>query len=117
MMSNIMEYQMFIDGEWTPGFSGDRMEVINPATQELVATVPRGTREDVDRALDSARQSFESGIWADKSIEERAQVLMNAAMLVVANKERLGYLESLTSGATIRRTTTVDVAEVAGTLC
>ncbi|HAA09048.1 MAG: aldehyde dehydrogenase family protein [Syntrophomonadaceae bacterium] len=116
MMSNIMEYQMFIDGEWTPGFSGDRMEVINPATQELVATVPRGTREDVDRALDSARQSFESGIWADKSIEERAQVLMNAAMLVVANKERLGYLESLTSGATIRRTTTVDVAEVAGTL-
>ena len=90
-MSNIMEYQMFIDGEWTPGFSGDRMEVINPATQELVATVP-GYQEDVDRALDSARQSFESGIWADKSIEERAQVLMNAAMLVVANKERLGYL-------------------------
>jgi len=115
-MSNIMEYQMFINGQWTPGLSGETMEVINPATREVVATVPRGCREDVDRALNSARSSFESGIWANKSVEERAKVLMDAAMLVVANKERLAQLESLTSGATIRRSTTVDIAEVAGTL-
>jgi len=111
-----MEYQMFINGQWTPGLSGETMEVINPATREVVATVPRGCREDVDRALNSARSSFESGIWANKSVEERAKVLMDAAMLVVANKERLAQLESLTSGATIRRSTTVDIAEVAGTL-
>jgi len=111
-----MEYQMFINGQWTPGLSGETMEVINTATREVVATVPRGCREDVDRALNSARSSFESGIWANKSVEERAKVLMDAAMLVVANKERLAQLESLTSGATIRRSTTVDIAEVAGTL-
>ncbi|MGE5405174.1 MAG: aldehyde dehydrogenase family protein [Candidatus Saccharibacteria bacterium] len=115
-MSQVMEYQHFIDGAWVPGESGERMEVINPANREVVATVPRGTKADVDRALESARKTFESGVWANKSIEERAQILMNAALLIVANKERLGYLESLTSGATIRRTTTVDAAEVAGSL-
>jgi aldehyde dehydrogenase (NAD+) len=116
MMSEIMEYQMFIDGQWTPGSSGDTMDVINPATREVVARVPRGTKEDVDRALASARQAFESGVWSGKSVEERAAVLMNAAMLAVANKERLAYLEALTSGATIRRTLTVDAAEVSATL-
>lgn len=115
-MSQVMDYQMFMDGQWTPGCSGERMEVLNPATREVVATVPRGAREDVDRALDSARRAFASGVWSDKSVEERAQVLMNAAMMVVANKERLAYLESLTSGATIRRTMTVDAAEVGATL-
>ncbi len=115
-MADIMEYQMFIDGNWTPGSSGEMMEVINPANREVVARVPRGNKDDVDKALASARTTFESGIWANKSIDERAQVLMNAAMLAVANKDRLAYLESLTSGATIRRTTTVDAAEVSATL-
>jgi len=115
-MADIMEYQMFIDGNWTPGSSGEMMEVINPANREVVARVPRGNKDDVDKALASARTTFESGIWANKSVDERAQVLMDAAMLAVANKDRLAYLESLTSGATIRRTTTVDAAEVSATL-
>ncbi|MGB4019211.1 MAG: aldehyde dehydrogenase family protein [Syntrophomonadaceae bacterium] len=115
-MADIMEYQLFIDGKWTPGSSGEFMEVINPANQEVVARVPRGNQEDVDKALASARNAFESGVWSGKSVEERAQVLMTASMMAVAQKERLGYLEALTSGATIRRTTTVDIAEVAATL-
>jgi aldehyde dehydrogenase (NAD+) len=115
-MADIMEYQLFIDGKWTPGSSGEFMEVINPANQEVVARVPRGNQEDVDKALSSARNAFESGVWSGKSVEERAQVLMTASMMAVAQKERLGYLEALTSGATIRRTTTVDIAEVAATL-
>ena len=115
-MADIMEYQLFIDGKWTPGSSGEFMEVINPANQEVVARVPRGNQDDVDKALVSARNAFESGVWSGKSVEERAQVLMNASMMAVAQKDRLGYLEALTSGATIRRTTTVDIAEVAATL-
>ncbi|HNX28362.1 MAG TPA: aldehyde dehydrogenase family protein [Syntrophomonadaceae bacterium] len=115
-MSQIMEYQMFINGQWTPGHTGEMMKVINPCTQEVVATVPLGSREDVDDALGYARETFESGVWSNKPIEERAAVLMNAAMLAVANKDRLAYLESITSGATMRRTTTVDAAEVSATL-
>ncbi len=115
-MGEVMDYQMFIDGQWTPGSSGEVMEVINPANREVVARVPRGNEEDVDRAVAAARRTFESGVWANKSIEERASVLLNAAMLTILNKERLANLESLTSGATIRRTMTVDVAEVGASL-
>lgn len=115
-MAEIMEYQMFIDGNWTPGSTGEMMDVINPANREVVARVPRGNQQDVDRALKSARETFESGVWSERSIDERIEVIMNAAMLATANKDRLAYLESLTSGATIRRTTTVDAAEVAATL-
>ncbi len=115
-MDNIMPYQMFINGEWTPGKSGQLMEVINPATKEVVATVPLANQEDVDYAVGLARQTFASGVWANKSVDERAEILMNAAMLVIANKERLAYLEALTSGSTIRRTSTVDIAEVGATL-
>lgn len=111
-----MDYQMFINGEWTKGKSDELMEIINPATRKIVATVPLANHEDVNYAVGLARQTFESGIWANKTIDERAEILMNAAMLVIANKERLAYLESLTSGSTIRRTSTVDVAEVGGTL-
>ncbi|MGE5391648.1 MAG: aldehyde dehydrogenase family protein [Deltaproteobacteria bacterium] len=115
-MAEIMEYQMFIDGNWTPGSTGEMMDVINPANREVVARVPRGNAQDVDRALASARSAFESGVWSERSIDERVDVIMTAAMLATANKDRLAYLESLTSGATIRRTTTVDAAEVAATL-
>lgn len=115
-MPEIMEYQHFINGKWTPGASGDMMDVINPANQEVVARVPRGNQADVDLAVGTAREAFESGVWSGKSIEERADVLLNAAILAIAGGDRLGYLEALTSGATIRRTTTVDKAEVAGSL-
>lgn len=115
-MSQVMEYQMFINGQWTPGRTGELMEVINPSTQEVVATVPRASRDDVDDAVGFARETFESGVWSNKSMEERAAVIMNAAILAIANKDRMAWLESLTSGATMRRTISVDAAEVSATL-
>ncbi len=115
-MAEIMEYQMFIDGQWIPGASGEKMNVINPGNGEVVATVPRGNATDVDLALQSARRTFESGVWRNKSIKERAEILTNAAIIILAQKDRLAYLESLTSGATIRRSSTVDIASVAGSL-
>lgn len=115
-MGNSMDYQLFIDGQWVPGETGERMEVINPGNKEVVATVTQANQADIDHALESARKTFESGIWRNKSIEERAKVLTDAALLVIANKERLAWLESLTSGATIRRSSTVDIASVAGSL-
>ncbi len=115
-MASVLEYHHFIDGAWTPGESGEMMEVINPCNQEVVARVPRGTKADVDKAVESARRTFESGVWSEKSVEERAAVLMKAFGLIVANKSKLAYLESLTSGGTIRRTYGVDLGSVAGTV-
>lgn len=115
-MSDVLEYQLFIDGKWTAGESGEMMEVINPSNRKVVARVPRATQNDVDRSLESARKAFDSGIWSDKSPEERAEILSNAALLILANRDRLAYLESLTSGGTIRRTSIIDIGSVAGSL-
>ena len=115
-MKDVMEYQMFIDGQWTPGETGETMDVINPANQEVVARVPRGGKADVDKAVMSARKAFESGVWSGKSPDERSDILMKAALSVAANGKRLAKLESLTSGATIRRSSMVDIASVAGSL-
>lgn len=115
-MSEVLEYQHFIDGQWVPGSSGDLMDVINPANRQIAAHVPRGTQADVDLALESARASFESGVWSGKSPDERAEILLRAALYVGANRDRLAYLESLTSGGTIRRTSLVDIGSVVGSL-
>ncbi|GBF34549.1 aldehyde dehydrogenase [Desulfocucumis palustris] len=115
-MNTVPEYQHFIDGRWTAGESGEMTGVINPANREVVARVALGTRGDVDQAVLSARRAFESGVWSGKSVEERAGILNNMALLVMVNKDKLAGLESLCSGGTIRRTSTVDIAEVAASL-
>lgn len=115
-MSSVMEYQHFINGQWTPGESGETMDVINPGTQEVVARVPKGTVNDVNKAVANAREAFESGVWANKSMEERAEILLRFSTNVLRNKNRLAYLESLTSGSTIRRTMSIDVTAVSDAL-
>lgn len=115
-MSQIMEYNHFINGQWMPGETGERMEVINPSTQEVVARVPRGSKSDVDKAIGFAKETFESGVWADMSIDERAEILLNASVNIQKNKTKLAYLEALTSGSTIRRTMSIDVNAVSDAL-
>ena len=108
-MSDIMEYKMFIDGQWVDSESGEMMDVINPANQEIVARVPLAGPADVEKAVDASRRAFESGVWANKSKGERARILGNMAKLLFKNSARLAYLESLTCGAPIRQTSLIDV--------
>jgi aldehyde dehydrogenase (NAD+) len=111
-----MKYGMFIDGAWTPGESGETMDVINPANQEAVAQVPKGGAADADRAVESARRAFESGVWSGKSVAERADILTKASLAIMANARKLAFLESLTSGATIRRMMMLDISSVSMSL-
>ena len=49
---------IFINGEWVPSAASDVLTVINPVTEEPIATVPRGTAEDVERAVQAAARAF-----------------------------------------------------------
>lgn len=115
-MGKVLNYKHFIDGSWVGGESAEVMNIINPANMEVVAEVAKGTVGDVDRAVVSARNAFESGVWSGRSLEERTKVLLKAASLAVENNDRLAYLESLTSGAAIRRTSNLDVNAVSSYL-
>ncbi|MDQ5822413.1 MAG: gamma-aminobutyraldehyde dehydrogenase [Actinomycetota bacterium] len=72
------------------------MEVINPATGETIAEVPRGTQADVDRAVEAAKKAFEE--WRDTTPGERAEMLLKLADLIDEHTDELAELESRNVG-------------------
>ena len=79
-MANYPSPLLFIDGEWTQGESGEYDYIINPATEEVIGTVPRATVKDLNRALKAAELGFD--VWRDTPIAERTRILMKAAALL-----------------------------------
>jgi acyl-CoA reductase-like NAD-dependent aldehyde dehydrogenase len=84
--------EMLIAGEREAAKSGDEIEVINPATEETVESVPSAGPEDVDRAVNAAAEAFPE--WRETDAEERAEKLRAFAALVEDNARQLG--ETLT---------------------
>ncbi|MCZ6489868.1 MAG: aldehyde dehydrogenase family protein, partial [Acidobacteria bacterium] len=70
------DMKMFIDGESVDSASGDRTEVRNPATGEVVATVPKANAADARRAIDAAEAALEQ--WSETTAEERSRILNKA---------------------------------------
>jgi aldehyde dehydrogenase (NAD+) len=85
--SLIERTQIFIDGSWVDSASSDVVTVVNPATEEPIAAVPRGSAEDVDRAAQAAAKAFMS--WSQSSVDERAEVLAKLARLIDARSEEI----------------------------
>jgi 1-pyrroline dehydrogenase len=86
----------FVGGEWVSAVEGGTMEVLNPATGETIAEVPRGTQADVDRAVEAAKQVLPE--WLETTPGERAEVLLKLADVIDDNAEELAQLESLNVG-------------------
>src|SRR6476620_165025 len=72
--------QLYIDGQWTDATGGKRLAVINPATEETIAEVAFGTREDCKKAIAAAKQAMIG--WAKLTSWDRAKVLKKTADLV-----------------------------------
>ena len=72
----VRQTQCFIGGKWVPSASGKTFETIHPATEEVICEVAEGDKEDVDAAVDAARDAFENGPWATdgRSRSRRADV-------------------------------------------
>lgn len=87
---------MLIAGSWVRGAGGDTIPVLNPATQEELARVPRGTKEDVDAAVAAATAAFPS--WRDTHPSVRGRLLNRWADLCEERAEDLEVLENLENG-------------------
>lgn len=85
-----------IAGEWVRGHSGEVIEVLNPATQDLLATVPRGTAEDIDASVRAAEEAFAS--WRETSPTVRGELLYRWAELCGDHAEEIDLLECLEVG-------------------
>ena len=79
--------EMLIGGEWRQAAAHEELEVVNPATEETVATVPAGKPEDVELAVATAKRAFAE--WSKTDVEKRAAILTKAADLIQANAKEL----------------------------
>jgi acyl-CoA reductase-like NAD-dependent aldehyde dehydrogenase len=79
--------EMLIGGEWRQAAAHEELEVVNPATEETVASVPAGKPEDVELAVATAKRAFAE--WSKTDVEKRAAILSKAADLIQANAKEL----------------------------
>jgi betaine-aldehyde dehydrogenase/aminobutyraldehyde dehydrogenase len=92
----VTQLQNFVGGEWVDGVDGETMDVINPATGETIAQVPRGSAEDVDRAVEAAGKALPE--WLDATPGERAELLLKLADVIEQNADELALIESQNVG-------------------
>jgi len=96
MSATATSYQVFIGGEFVDSASGETMEVIAPATGEVIASVPRCSAEDVDRAVAAAHEAWPA--WSEKTPKDRSELLHRMADVMDEHAEELAQLESVNVG-------------------
>ena len=96
MSVTVSQHKNFVGGEWVDAVDGGTMEVLNPATGETIAEVPRGTQADVDRAVEAAKDALPE--WLETTPGERAEVLLKLADALEENAEELAQIESQNVG-------------------
>lgn len=99
----IKSYGLFINGESISSSSGETFDVINPATGSVVAKVAKGTKQDVEKAVEVADKAFKNEEWREMLPKDRAVILNKIAQNIEKHSQELVYLEALTSGGTLRR--------------
>jgi phenylacetaldehyde dehydrogenase len=91
--------KMLINGEWVDAASGKTFDSINPATEEVLASVAHGDAEDADRAVRAARAAFEDGsAWRKMPHGQRGRIIHKLGDLVLEHLEEFAMLESLDNG-------------------
>ena len=91
--------QMFIDGQWVDAADGARFDTVDPATGEVLATVPAGADGDADRAAMAARRAFDDGTWGIAVAErDRADLLFKIAEILRRDTAELAKLETHDTG-------------------
>ncbi|MEC1717294.1 NAD-dependent succinate-semialdehyde dehydrogenase [Schinkia azotoformans] len=96
----VQQYDMYINGKWVGSESGDVIDVINPATNEVVATVPKGGTTEAKLAVDAAYNALQE--WSKKTADERGRLLMNWFNLIDQNKEEIGKIMTMEQGKPVK---------------
>ncbi len=105
----VQQTQCFIGGKWTASASGKTFETIHPATEEVICEVAEGDKEDVDAAVDAAREAFDSGPWSKMDARDRGQLIWKLAELIEEEADDLAALETLDNGKPISDSRAADI--------
>src|SRR3954464_13180124 len=86
----IVRDKLYSGGEWVEPASDATIDVINPATEEVIGRIPEGTPEDVDRAVAAPRAAFET--WSQRPIEARADTCAGIAAKLAERGDEIAAL-------------------------
>lgn len=103
---------MFFNGAWVEAADGGTREILNPANNQLLATVTDGNENDAHTAIEHARKAFDQGPWPKMRAQERAGYLFKLADLIEARGDALAELETRNNGKPLREAK-FDVADAA----
>ena len=92
----MQEYKLFINGEWVESGTGDTFDDLNPATLELIGKIHKASEDDVQHAVESAQDAFDS--WSSTPAPMRARILFRAARTLEERKEELARLMTIEMG-------------------
>jgi betaine-aldehyde dehydrogenase len=84
--------KFYIGGQWIAPSSGDKITVVNPATEEVCATVPAGKPADIDRAVAAARDAFDNGPWPQMAPAERIEWITKLSQAMAAHLDDLAMV-------------------------
>jgi phenylacetaldehyde dehydrogenase len=101
--------KLLIDGKWVEAASGKTFTTVDPSTEEPLAEVAAGEKEDIDRAVRAARKAFEDGPWRRMTPSERGRAIWKLADLIEARTEEFAQLETLDNGKPISVARVADI--------
>ncbi|HEX4594838.1 MAG TPA: aldehyde dehydrogenase family protein, partial [Bryobacteraceae bacterium] len=97
---------LYIGGKWEPQAGAGSIDVLSASTEEVIGSVPEGTREDVDRAVHAARAAFDNG-WSETTVPERADWLRKLAGALKERTERIAHTIAQEVGSPLTMATTI----------
>ncbi|RQS63654.1 aldehyde dehydrogenase [Burkholderia sp. Bp8963] len=108
-----LDGRAFIAGQRCPAASKETFRTLNPASGKVLADVARCDERDVNRAVEAARDAFDSGVWSKAAPAHRKAVLLRLAQLIDEHTEELALLEALEAGKPIGECLGLDIPESA----
>ncbi len=99
----VRDYQHFIHGEWVDSTSDARIDLLNPATEEKIGTIPEGTKEDVDRAVQAAQEAHARGEWRKMAVADRSRIIRRVGEIMMQRKDEIAVAETTDQGRSIRQ--------------
>ncbi|OXC77546.1 aldehyde dehydrogenase [Caballeronia sordidicola] len=108
-----LDGRAFIGGKRCAALSEETFQTLNPSNGKVLADIARCDAKDIDVAVASAREAFDSGVWSKAAPSHRKTVLLKLAQLIEENMDELAILEALEAGKPVSECLGLDIPESA----
>lgn len=102
------QYDLFINGKFTPGVEGKYFSTVNPANEEKIAEVAEANQKDINFAVDSAQKAYDK-TWSKMPGKERGKYIFRIARLLQERAREFSVIETIDGGKPIRESRDVDI--------